>query len=130
MVEIYLVFAALLVGSFINLAADRLPRGESIVRPRSHCRGCGRRLNLVDLLPVAGYAIRGGRCATCRVPIGILSPLVELTAGLCMALPLLTLDLWPGGLIGLILIAAFGVIVISMAMRKPLDAGAERGLEV
>src|SRR2546428_13050198 len=59
-VPAYLVLVAMLIGSFINLAADRLPRRESIVRPRSHCRSCGRVLNLVDLIPVAGYAIRGG----------------------------------------------------------------------
>ena len=42
----YLVLVALLLGSFINLAADRLPRGESLIRPRSHCRACGRQLTL------------------------------------------------------------------------------------
>ena len=62
--DIYFVLVALFVGSFINLAADRLPRGESLVTPRSHCRSCGRVLNVIDLLPVAGYFIRGGRCAT------------------------------------------------------------------
>ena len=56
--EAYLVLVALLIGSFINLAADRLPRGESVVSPRSHCRSCGRVLNVVDLFPVAGYLVR------------------------------------------------------------------------
>src|SRR5205823_3113510 len=60
----YLTFVALVLGSFINLAADRLPRGESILWPRSHCRACGRQLNAVDLLPVLGYAVRRGRSAT------------------------------------------------------------------
>jgi len=46
-----------------DVAADRVPRGESIVRPRSHCRSCGRLLTVVDLLPVAGYLLRRGRCA-------------------------------------------------------------------
>jgi len=50
-VAVYLVLVALLLGSFINLAADRLPRGESLVRPRSHCRACSRPLNVVDLRP-------------------------------------------------------------------------------
>lgn len=115
--ETYLSFAALLIGSFINLAADRLPRGESVVRPRSHCRACGRVLNFVDLVPVAGYAIRGGRCAGCRTPIGVSSPLVELGAGLCMALPLLGLGPWEGGLAGTALLSAFGLAVVALAMR-------------
>ena len=62
----YVVFVGLVLGSFINLAADRMPRGESVVRPRSHCRACGRQLNTIDLLPVLGYVLRRGRCATCR----------------------------------------------------------------
>ena len=66
LVGAYAVLVAALVGSFINLAADRVPRGESVVRPRSHCRSCGRVLNFVDLIPVAGYLIRAGRCATLR----------------------------------------------------------------
>jgi leader peptidase (prepilin peptidase)/N-methyltransferase len=72
----YLVLVALLLGSFINLASDRLPRHESLVRPRSHCRSCGRVLNLVDLVPVGGYVVRGGRCAGCGVSIGASSPAV------------------------------------------------------
>ena len=67
LVGTYAVLVAALVGSFINLAADRVPRRESVVRPRSRCRSCGRVLNLVDLIPVAGYLIRAGRCATCTV---------------------------------------------------------------
>ncbi|HEX2679843.1 MAG TPA: prepilin peptidase, partial [Candidatus Dormibacteraeota bacterium] len=54
----YLVFVGLMLGSFINLAADRLPRHESVVAPRSHCRACGRELNFVDLLPVVGWLLR------------------------------------------------------------------------
>src|SRR3989440_9387046 len=80
----YLVLVALLVGSFINLAADRLPRGESLLRPRSHCRSCGRALNLVDLIPVGGYLIRGGRCASCGASIGASSPIVEGLSGAAM----------------------------------------------
>src|SRR2546422_2764884 len=73
-VPAYLVLVAMLIGGFINLAADRLPRRESIVRPRSHCRSCGGVLNLVDLIPGAGYAIRGGRCAGCGKTGGGSSP--------------------------------------------------------
>src|SRR5450759_958198 len=80
----YLVLVCLMLGSFINLAADRFPRGESIVRPRSHCRSCGRVLSAVDLLPVAGYLLRRGRCATCGSRIGRTSPVVEIVSGACM----------------------------------------------
>src|SRR5437879_3819391 len=104
----YVVFVGLVLGSFINLAADRMPRGESVVRPRSHCRACGRELNAVDLLPVLGYAVRRGRCATCHSEIGVSAPIIEGVAGLGMAVPVLWLGLWPGALAGLGLVAGLG----------------------
>jgi leader peptidase (prepilin peptidase)/N-methyltransferase len=117
LVGIYFVLVALLVGSFINLAADRAPRGESLVRPRSHCRSCGRQLNLVDLLPVVGYLLRRGKCASCRASIGIGSPIVEAVAGGLMVLAIVWLGVWPGGLVGLALIGLWGGIVVATAVR-------------
>ena len=120
----FFVVIALLLGSFINLAVDRVPRGESIVRPRSHCRACGRVLNVVDLLPVAGYLIRGGRCATCKAPIGATAPLVEIATGGCMLASIFWLGVWPGAALGLALIAVLGVLlVVSLARaRRAADA--------
>ena len=117
-IEAYLVLVALLVGSFINLAADRVPRGESLLRPRSHCRSCGRVLNAVDLIPVAGYMIRGGRCATCRVPIGGASPLIEAICGGCMAAALVWLGPWMGFAVGSLLIAGIGAAVVRVNVAK------------
>jgi len=114
----YLVLVSLLLGSFINLAADRLPRGESVVRPRSHCRTCGRQLNTIDLLPVLGYALRRGRCATCGSPIGASAPFVEGVAGACMAVPVIWLGLWPGVVAGLCLVACWGLAVTRLAARR------------
>lgn len=113
--EIYLVLVALLIGSFINLAVDRLPRGESVVTPRSHCRGCGRVLSVVDLLPVAGYLIRCGRCASCGTEIGFMSPLIEGAAGVLMVFALVVAGLGSGWIIGLLLILLFAVTAVCAA---------------
>ncbi len=107
----YLVLVALLVGSFINMAADRLPRGESVVRPRSHCRSCGRVLDFVDLIPVAGYLIRGGRCATCGASIGVSSPVVEALCGAAVLASVVLLGPWRGAVAGL-----GGVLVVGLAV--------------
>lgn len=123
-VTAYLVFVGLMFGSFINLAADRLPRGESVISPRSHCRACGRQLNAVDLAPVAGYLIRGGRCATCRTPIGVSAPMVELVSAACMVVPIAWLGLWPGAAIGLALVCVWGFGVTGTAMRRRAQGGA------
>jgi leader peptidase (prepilin peptidase) / N-methyltransferase len=118
LLTVYLVFVGLAFGSFLNLAADRLPRSESLVRPPSHCRTCGRRLNFVDLLPVAGYVIRGGRCATCRAPIGVSAPILECLCGACVATPILLQGLWPGAVTGLTLLLGLGSVVTVLALRR------------
>ena len=120
-VGVYLVVVALLCGSFINLAADRLPRGESLVHPRSHCRSCGRQLNLVDLIPVGGYLIRRGRCASCGAAIGLSSLTVEGACGMVMMVPLLLLGVGLGFLIGSALVFGVGVVAVgrSVAQRRP-----------
>lgn len=114
----YLILVGLMLGSFINLAADRVPRGESVIRPRSHCRSCGRELNVIDLIPVLGYAVRGGRCASCRTPIGAASPLVEAVSGGCMLAAIVWLGLWPGALTGLALVALWGLAVVGFALLR------------
>ena len=122
-VAAYLVLVALLLGSFINLAADRIPRGESVIRPRSHCRACGRTLNVIDLVPVVGYVLRGGRCATCRTTIGAAAPTVEAASGASMAGSILWLGLWPGAGAGLLLVAVLGLVVTGRAIRARTTPG-------
>jgi|ERR1700674_59348 len=119
--EAYLVIVALMLGSFINLAADRLPRRESLVSPRSHCRSCGRVLNFVDLIPVGGYLIRRGRCASCGSPIGPSSPLVEGLAGALMLIPLATLGLGWGAVVGGVAVSLLGAgaVTVSFARVQP-----------
>ncbi|MDU8925810.1 A24 family peptidase [Alisedimentitalea sp. MJ-SS2] len=56
-------------GSFLALAADRLPRDESIILPRSHCRSCKIPLSARDLIPILSFALTRGRCRHCGAPI-------------------------------------------------------------
>jgi prepilin signal peptidase PulO-like enzyme (type II secretory pathway) len=105
---VWLTMLGLLLGSFLTLVADRLPRGESLARPRSHCRSCGRVLNALDLVPVAGYVLRRGRCATCGARIGWFHPVMEGSCGICMLVPVLLLGPLAGGLVGLLAVGAVG----------------------
>lgn len=114
----YLVLVALLIGSFINLAADRLPRRESLVRPRSHCQSCGRVLNAVDLIPVCGYFIRGGRCAGCGISIGASSPAIEALCGVSMLAPVAMLGLAPGAVVGGVAVALVGVAAVGLSFAR------------
>ena len=126
-VSAYLVLVALLIGSFINLAADRLPRGESVVRPRSHCRSCGRVLDAVDLIPVGGYLIRGGRCARCHVSIGISSPAVEALCGAAMLASVASMGPWRGAAVGFAAVLTLGGIVLVWAGLRRAKRVSQRG---
>ena len=66
-----------LIGSFLNVCIYRLPRGESIVWPGSHCPSCGASIAWYDNIPVVSYLRLLGRCAECRAPISPRYPLVE-----------------------------------------------------
>ena len=71
-----------LIGSFLNVCIFRLPRGESIVWPGSHCPSCAHPIEFYDNIPLLSYLWLGGRCRACRTPISIRYPLVEVTNAL------------------------------------------------
>lgn len=68
------------IGSFLATAAIRWPQERSVARGRSACDSCGRTLGPVDLIPLFGYLIRRGRCATCGAAIDRRHLLIELAA--------------------------------------------------
>jgi len=72
----------LIFGSFLNVVIYRVPRGESIVFPGSHCGACGAPVKAFDNIPLLSFALLGGRCRSCRARISISYPIVELCAGL------------------------------------------------
>jgi len=72
-------------GSFLNVALSRLPRGESVVWPASHCEGCGRGLSWYENIPVVSFLALRGRCRTCHAPIGLRTLAVEAAAGVLAA---------------------------------------------
>jgi leader peptidase (prepilin peptidase)/N-methyltransferase len=73
--------AGLLAGSFANVVIHRVPRRESLVRPASRCPACAAPIAWRDNVPLLGWLLLRGRCRSCRAPIGIRYPLVELGMG-------------------------------------------------
>lgn len=67
----------ILIGSFLNVVICRVPRGESFVKVRSHCEGCGYQLKWYDLIPLFSYLFLGGKCRKCKVKISIQHPIIE-----------------------------------------------------
>ena len=78
------VFGAV-IGSFLNVVAYRLPRGESLVTPGSRCPACGTPIKAYDNVPVLGWLLLRGRCRNCGERISPRYPLVELATGLLCA---------------------------------------------
>lgn len=74
-------------GSFFELVLDRVPRGESIFWPPSHCRACSHRLTVDELIPVISYLAQRGRCRACDTPIDRGVPIREGLSGLALAVP-------------------------------------------
>ena len=81
-----------LVGSFLNVVIWRLPRGESVVSPRSRCPGCGVTLRARDNVPVLSWLALRGRCHACGEPISPRYPLVELLTAALLFAVVLTAD--------------------------------------
>jgi leader peptidase (prepilin peptidase)/N-methyltransferase len=90
------------IGSFLNVCIDRLPLSKSILSPPSHCDACGRRLSVLDLVPLLSYLRLRGRCRYCRARIPLRVPMVELLTGV-----LFFLAFWYYGLSARFGVAAF-----------------------
>ncbi len=70
------------IGSFLNVVADRLPQGRSILYPASHCEHCRHKLAWYDLIPVFSYIFLRGKCRYCHKEIGLFYPIVEVITGI------------------------------------------------
>jgi len=115
--DIVLPIAGAAWGSFVVTAVLRGHRGGTILTPsRSQCAGCGRVLGTIDLLPIAGYLLRRGRCQACGTRIPALYPLTELGGlfiGLSAALA------FDGAT--LVFAVLFGAMLLAIATRDAVD---------
>ena len=100
----------LFTGSFLNVCIDRLPRGQSIINPPSHCADCNHKLSILDLVPLFSYLWLRGRCRYCQAHIPLRIPVVEGITGF-----MFTFLYWKFGLgleLGISLIYACLLIII------------------
>ena len=82
MVEIFIFILGLLFGSFANVVIRRLPYGNSIITPASHCQKCLIPIKWIDNLPVISFLLLGGKCRNCKTKISFEYPVVELLTGI------------------------------------------------
>lgn len=106
--QVYTPFAALFgacIGSFLSVCIYRIPRNESIIKPRSHCPGCGKLIPWYFNIPVLSWIMLGGKCHYCKSKISPRYIILEVVTGLLfaiawlqafsgMVMPLDLLNLW------------------------------------
>ena len=82
LIDMFVFLFGLAVGSFLNVLAYRIPEEKEVARGRSHCRGCLKELAWHELIPLVSFVLLRGKCRTCRSPIPVQYPLVELVTGI------------------------------------------------
>ena len=76
--EIIIIILGLVLGSFYNVVGLRIPNGESIIKPGSHCPKCNHKLSWYENIPVLSYIFLGGKCKNCKQKISIIYPIIEI----------------------------------------------------
>jgi leader peptidase (prepilin peptidase)/N-methyltransferase len=115
-------FLGVLVGSFLNVVIWRVPRGESVVSPPSHCPVCDRELRWRDNIPVLSWLLLRGKCRDCHTPISRRYPLVELATAAVFAVMAARIG-WDAALPAFLYLGAIGVALwmIDIDVRRLPD---------
>ena len=109
----------LLAGSFVTVVAHRVPRGESIVGPRSRCPSCGAQIAAYDNVPVLSWLALRGRARCCGAPISARYPLTELAlAGLYTLTVLVLWDDPADVVLGLVFVTALFAVTLTDLERR------------
>ncbi|MFL5834254.1 MAG: prepilin peptidase [Solirubrobacterales bacterium] len=111
---VFAFLGGLLVGSFLTVVAHRVPRGESIVGPRSRCPACGVQIAAYDNVPVFSWLLLRGRGRCCGVAISPRYPLTELAVGILFATVVLVLWGEPGEIaLGLLFVSTLVAVTVT-----------------
>src|SRR3954452_1823886 len=103
-----------MAGSFVTVVAHRVPRGESIVGPRSRCPACGVQIATYDNIPVFSWLLLRGRARCCGTPISARYPLTELAVGLLFVAVVLVLGDEPGEVVlGLLFVSTLVAVSLT-----------------
>ncbi len=116
---VFAFLGGLLFGSFVTVVAHRVPRGESIVGPRSRCPACGTQIAAYDNVPVFSWLLLRGRARCCGAGISVRYPLTELTLGLLYAATVIVLWDDPGEVaLGLVFVTVLLAVTLTDLERR------------
>ena len=100
-------------GSFYNVVAYRLPKGESIIYPSSHCPNCNHKLKPLELIPILSYVFQKSRCVNCKCKISIFYPIAEIICGLLFVICYISFGLSLNLIIALTFTSLLIIVILS-----------------
>lgn len=133
---VFAFVGGLSMGSFVTVVAHRVPRGDSIVHPRSRCPGCDAPISARDNIPVVSWLLLKGRCRGCGERISPVYPATELILGLLyMATVVALWDDVTEVLLGLVFVSILATITLTdlelrIIPNRVLLVGATIGLAI
>ena len=101
------------LGSFYNVVGYRLPKGESLLYPASHCTNCNHRLTPIELIPIFSFLLQGGKCKNCKKKISWFYPIFEMSSGILFALAYVIFGFSMEFVIAITFISMLLIIVLS-----------------
>lgn len=110
---IFFLLLGMILGSFYNVVGWRLPKGESIIYPPSHCPNCNHQLKILDLIPVFSFILQKGKCRYCKNKIAWYYPVFEFLCGVVFMLCYLVFGITPELLKALTFVSMLIIIMVS-----------------
>lgn len=110
---IFFLLLGMILGSFYNVVGWRLPKGESIIYPPSHCPNCNHQLKILDLIPVFSFILQRGKCRYCKNKIAWYYPVFEFLCGVIFMLCYLVFGITPELLKALTFVSMLIIIMVS-----------------
>ena len=113
----------LMIGSFLNVVIYRVPKGESIAFPASHCQSCQTPLKWYHNIPLFSWLFLRGKCAFCQAPIAKQYPIVELITGMLFVLLFQKLGMvWYFPFVAMSFTALFALVMIDFKYMAVPDS--------
>ena len=103
----------IIFGSFYNVVGYRVPKGESLLYPSSHCTKCNHKLRPLELIPILSFLFLGGKCKKCKDKISWFYPVFEFLSGLLFAMSYIIFGFSLECLLSIVFISMLLIIIIS-----------------
>lgn len=100
-------------GSFYNVVGYRVPKGESLLYPSSHCTKCNHKLTPLELIPILSFLFLGGKCKKCKDKISWFYPIFEFSSGIFFMLSYVVYGFSLECLLAIVFISMLLIIIIS-----------------